>query len=120
MEERNAGLGPRHRDRLTLKRAAEEVGLTMSNPVQILSRHVRRRIAEQTLADQTASVNDLKTILYLVHAQHMALTDAMHGFMRDQASIARGSDVYNLPGGVNGEGQSKSHRPRTNERSAAT
>jgi hypothetical protein len=40
--------------------------------------------------------------------------------MRDQASIARGSDVYNLPGGVNGEGQLKSHRPRTNERSAAT
>ena len=29
LEERNAGLGPRHRDRLTLKRAAEEVGLTM-------------------------------------------------------------------------------------------
>ena len=105
MEERNAGLGPRHRNRLTLKRAAEEVGLTMSNPVQILSRHVRRRIAEQILADQTASVNDLKTILYLVHARHMALTDAMHGFMRDQASIAHGSDVYNLPGGVNGEGQ---------------
>ena len=25
LEERNAGLGPRHRDRLTLKRAAEEV-----------------------------------------------------------------------------------------------
>ena len=34
-------------------------------------------MAEQTLADQTASVNDLKTILYLVHAQHMALTDAI-------------------------------------------
>ena len=102
MEERNAGLGPRHRDRLTLKRAAEKVGLTMSNPVQILSRHVRRRIAEQILADQTASVNDLKTILYLVHAQHVALTDAVHGFIRDQASIARGSDVYNLPGGING------------------
>ena len=32
LEERNAGLGPRHRDRLTPKRAAEEVGLTMSNP----------------------------------------------------------------------------------------
>ena len=102
MEERNAGLGPRHRDRLTLKRAAEDVGLTMSNSVQILSRHVRRRIAEQILADQTASVNDLKTILYLVHAQHVALTDAVHGFIRDQASIARGSDVYNLPGGING------------------
>ena len=102
MEERNAGLGPRHRDRLTLKWAAEEVGLTVSNPVQILSRHVRRRIAEQILADQTASVNDLKTILYPVHAQHVALTDAVHGFIRDQASIARGSDVYNLPGGING------------------
>ena len=87
----------------------------MSNPVQILSRHVRRRIAEQILADQTASVNHLKTILYLVHAQHVTLTDALHGFIRDEASIARGSDVYNLPGGVN-EGQSKSHRPRTNER----
>ena len=57
---------------------------------------------EQILADQTASVNDLKTILYLVHAQHVALTDAVHGFIRDQASIARGSDVYNLPGGING------------------
>ena len=88
----------------------------MSNPVQILSRHVRRRIAEQILADQTASVNHLKTILYLVHAQHVTLTDALHGFIRDEASIARGSDLYNLPGGVNGEGQSKSHRPRTNER----
>ena len=63
---------------------------------------MRRRIAEQILADPTASVNDLKTILYLVHARHMALTDAMHGFMRDQASIAHGSDVYNLPGGING------------------
>ena len=106
MEERNAGLGPRHCDRLTLKRAAEEVGLTMSNPVQILSCHVRR-IAEQILADQMASVNDLKTILYLVHAQHMALTDAVHGFIRDQASIARGSDVYNLPGGINGVGRNR-------------
>ena len=48
LEERNAGLGPRHRDRLTLKRAAEEVGLTMRHPEQILSRHVRRRIAETT------------------------------------------------------------------------
>ena len=46
-----AGLGPKHRDKLTLKRAPEEVGLTMSNPVQILSCHVRRRIAEQILAD---------------------------------------------------------------------
>ena len=36
LEERNAGLGPRHRDRLTLNRAAGEVGLTMSNPMQIL------------------------------------------------------------------------------------
>ena len=114
LEERNAGLGPGYCDRLTLKRAAEEVGLTMSNPVQILSCHgaVRRQI----LADQTASVNDLKTILYLVHAQHIALTDAVHGFMRDEASASRGSDVYNLPGGVNGEGRSKSYRPRTNER----
>ena len=57
---------------------------------------------EQILADPTASVNDLKTILYLVHAQHVALIDAVHGFIRDQASIARGSDVYNLPGGING------------------
>ena len=95
-------MGPRHCDRLTLKRAAEEVGLTVSNPVQMLSRHVRRRIAEQILADQTASVNDLKTIL--VHAQHVALIDAVHGFIRDEASIARGSDVYNLPGGINGVG----------------
>ena len=102
LEERNAGLGPKHRDRLTLKRAAEEVGLTMSNPVQILSRHVHRRIAEQILADQTASVNDLKTILYLVHAQDVVLIDALRGSIRDEASIARGSDVYNLPGGVNG------------------
>ena len=48
LEERNAGLGPRHCDRLTLKRAAEEVGLTMRHPEQILSRHVRRRNAETT------------------------------------------------------------------------
>jgi hypothetical protein len=96
LEERNAGLGPRQCDRLTLKRAVEEVGLTMRHLAQILSCHVRRRIAEQILADQTASVNDLKTILYLVHAQHVTLTDAVHGFMRDEASIARGSDVYNL------------------------
>ena len=34
---------------------------------------------EQILTDPTASVNDLKTILYLVHAQHVALTDAVHG-----------------------------------------
>ena len=48
MEARNAGLSPRHPDRLTLKRAAEEAGLTMRYPEQILSRHVRRRIADAT------------------------------------------------------------------------
>lgn len=102
MEARNAGLSPRHPDRLTLKRAAEEAGLTMRYPEQILSHHVRRRIAEQILDDPAASVNDLKTILYLLNAQHMSLTNAVHDFIRDEAPIARGSDVYNLPGGVNG------------------
>ena len=41
-------------------------------------------------------------ILYLLSAQHVSLTHAVHDFICDEAPIARGSDVYNLPGGING------------------
>ncbi len=60
---------------------------------------------ERLLAIPAASVNDTDTytIIHPLIAQHVSNTmEAVHGFISDEAPMARGDNVRNLPSGFSG------------------